>query len=499
MRIAASHVGCIHIVGIGGIGMSGLAEILIGMGYEIQGSDSCHNKNTKRLQDKGVTIFIGQESQNIANAKIVAISSAISANNPEVVAAQAAGIPVVCRAEILAAIMAMKSSIAVSGSHGKTTTTSLTASALDQIDCNPTVISGGIIKAYGTNAKLGHGDWILVEADESDGTFTKIPAQIGVVTNIDTEHLDYYGNFAKLQQAFLTFIENLPFYGIGFISADCPVCQQLFSNFTNRKILTFGTSPSADIRGVVRTITPQHTTYTVTFSEKACRHWNLPFPTDAVITLPMHGDHNMVNSLAGIAVALECGASITALPALFSTFEGVDRRFSYVGTAANCTLIDDYAHHPAEIEKVFETATQLTTGRVLLVTQPHRYSRLQSLMERYVSVLSKAEYLFILPLYTAGEAPLPGIDSATLAAHITEKSPCHVACPTTREELAASLRDVIQPGDIILFTGAGDITQWATDLLPLLDPHHDGLAPTDAAPANTVAPVIDPHTKISTG
>ncbi len=456
-------VGTLHFVGIGGIGISGLAEIFHELGYTVQGSDLSGNKNTERLQAKGIKVFLGQKAENIEGARIIGISTAVKDDNPEVVAAKAAGIPVIRRVELLQSLMRMVPAIAISGAHGKTTTTSLTAAALDKAGIDPTVVNGGIIHAYGTNARLGKGPWMVVEADESDGTFTGIPAQICVITNIDREHLNHYGTFDILKDSFKQFVQNLPFFGLAIISADCPIAREVFNGFIQRKILTYGFATDADVRIEVLTKDPTGSQIRLYFSEQARDFLALEASTLETF-VPMVGEHNIANATAAIIASLECDVSPSLIPEIFSDFKGVGRRFQEMGNVGGVRVIDDYAHHPTEVKKVYEAAKSVCTGKLHLVVQPHRFSRLQDLWQEWQDILSQVEHVVLMPVFRAGEEPIVGIDEKSLADALQEKTGRSPLLVETPDDLARALSPSLSAGDMILCTGAGSITAFAKDL-----------------------------------
>src|SRR6476659_4482606 len=400
------EIGPIHFVGIGGIGMSGIAEVLMNLGYAVQGSDASENANVKRLREKGASISIGHSATNLGDAEVLVVSTAIKRDNPELVAARAKRVPVVRRAEMLAELMRLKSCVAIAGTHGKTTTTSLVAALLDAGDLDPTVINGGIINAYGTNARLGAGEWMVVEADESDGTFLKLPADIAIVTNIDPEHLDHFGTFEAVQDAFKAFVENVPFYGFAVMCTDHPEVQTMVGRIEDRRIITYGENPQADARLVDLVPTGGHQTFTVLFRDRK---------TDATheisdIVLPMPGRHNASNATAAIAVAHELGMSDDAIRKALAGFGGVKRRFTRTGEWNGVTVIDDYGHHPVEIAAVLRAARESTNGKIIAVVQPHRYTRLQSPFEDFCTCFNDADAVVVADVHSAGETPIAGID-----------------------------------------------------------------------------------------
>src|SRR6266478_6218642 len=453
-------IGPIHFVGIGGIGMSGIAEVLLNLGYTVIGSDVAEGANVKRLRDKGVKIAIGHAAQNIDGADVVVVSSAIKRDNPELVAARAQRRPVVRRAEMLAELMRLKSCIAIAGTHGKTTTTSMVAALLDAGDLDPTVINGGIINAYGTNARLGAGDWMVVEADESDGTFLKLPADVAIVTNVDPEHLDHFKTFDAVQDAFRSFVENVPFYGFAVMCIDHPVVQTIVGKIEDRRIITYGENPQADARLVDLTPMGGGSKFRVVFRNRK---------TDAMheisdITLPMPGRHNASNATAAIAVAHELGMSDDAIRKAIAGFGGVKRRFTKTGEWNGVTVIDDYGHHPVEIAAVLKAARESTNGKILAVVQPHRYTRLQSLFEEFCTCFNDADAVIVADVYAAGETPIEGIDRDHFVAGLRAHGHREVIPLEKSTDLAGLVRDIAGRGDFVVCLGAGNITQWAYTL-----------------------------------
>ena len=453
--------GRVHIVGIGGIGMSGIAEVMHVMGYEVQGSDLGDNANTQRLRDMGIDVAVGHAAENVAGAGVVTVSSAVQGDNPEVIAARENHIPVVRRAEMLAELMRLKPCITIAGTHGKTTTTSLTAAMLDAAGLDPTVINGGIINAYGTNARLGQGAWMVVEADESDGTFVRLPATIGIVTNIDPEHLDHYGDFDGLRAAFDSYIANIPFYGVGIVCLDHPEVQALVGRVTDRRLITYGLSEQADMRAVnIR-------------EDGLKQHFDIIYRdrrNDAdieikALCLPMAGKHNLQNALAAIAAGLELGATAETIAAALNGFGGVKRRFSTVGEVGqNIRIFDDYAHHPVEIEAVLESARAVTSGRVIAIMQPHRYTRLRDLFSEFCACMNGADTVLVLPVYEAGEAPIEGVTATALAEGLCAHGHRHVIALAQDKDLPDALADTLQADDVVICMGAGSISQLAYDL-----------------------------------
>ncbi|WP_341364727.1 UDP-N-acetylmuramate--L-alanine ligase [Thalassospira sp. SN3W] len=460
MNTLPLNIGTIHFVGIGGIGMSGIAEILHNLGYTVQGSDISDNANVQRLRDLGIRVFVGHQAANVEDAKVVVISTAVKPDNPEVVAARADMIPVVRRSEMLAELMRLKAAIAVGGTHGKTTTTSLVATMLDAAGLDPTVINGGIINSYGTNARLGDGDWMVVEADESDGTFVKVPSTISVVTNIDPEHLDHWKNFDQLREAFKNFVQNIPFYGFAVLCIDHPEVQALIGKVTDRRIFTFGFSPQADVRAVnVRTEIGQ-STFDVVIRERVDSEERVIKD----VRLPMVGDHNVSNSLAAITVALELGIPDDKIVSAFDGFTGVKRRFTKTGEVDGVTIIDDYGHHPVEIRAVLKAARKATENNVIAVVQPHRYSRLHDLFEEFCTCFNDADSVIVADVYEAGESPIEGANRDALVEGLRNRGHRHVAALDGPEALASMIAKEAKPGDLVVCLGAGSISAWANAL-----------------------------------
>ncbi|KZB51652.1 UDP-N-acetylmuramate--L-alanine ligase [Thalassospira xiamenensis] len=460
MNTLPLNIGTIHFVGIGGIGMSGIAEILHNLGYTVQGSDISDNANVQRLRGLGIRVFVGHQAANVEDAKVVVISTAVKPDNPEVVAARADMIPVVRRSEMLAELMRLKAAIAVGGTHGKTTTTSLVATMLDAAGLDPTVINGGIINSYGTNARLGDGDWMVVEADESDGTFVKVPSTISVVTNIDPEHLDHWKNFDQLRDAFKNFVQNIPFYGFAVLCIDHPEVQALIGKVTDRRIFTFGFSPQADVRAVnVRTEIGQ-STFDVVIRERV----DSAERVIKDVRLPMVGDHNVSNSLAAITVALELGIPDDKIVSAFDGFTGVKRRFTKTGEVDGVTIIDDYGHHPVEIKAVLKAARKATENNVIAVVQPHRYSRLHDLFEEFCTCFNDADSVIVADVYEAGESPIEGANRDALVEGLRNRGHRHVAALEGPEALASMIAKEAKPGDLVVCLGAGSISAWANAL-----------------------------------
>jgi len=451
------EIGPVHFIGIGGIGMSGIAEVMLNLGYTVQGTDQSESANVKRLRDKGVTIAVGHDAKNLGGAEVVVVSSAIKQDNPELLAARALRVPVVRRAEMLAELMRLKSCVAIAGTHGKTTTTSLMAALLDAGDFDPTVINGGIINAYGTNARLGAGEWMVVEADESDGTFLKLPADIAVVTNIDPEHLDHFKTFEAVQDAFRAFVENVPFYGYAVMCMDHPVVQSLIGGIEDRRILTYGENPQAEVRLVDVSHAGGTSLFTVLFSD---RGGNFRHAIEK-IALPMPGRHNALNATAAVAVAHELGVGDDAIRTALAGFGGVRRRFTRTGAWNGVTIVDDYAHHPVEIAAVLKAARESTRGRVIAVMQPHRYTRLVALFEQFCTCFNDADAVIVAPVYPAGEAPIEGADRDSLVQGLFTHGHRQVFPLDAPDKLAELIAGMAEPGDYVVCLGAGSITQWA--------------------------------------
>ena len=450
-------IGPVHFVGIGGIGMSGIAEVLVNLGYSVIGSDVAENANVKRLRAKGVKVAIGHAAENIEGADVVVVSSAIKRDNPELVAARLKRLPVVRRAEMLAELMRLKSCVSVAGTHGKTTTTSLVASLLDAGGFDPTVINGGIINAYGTNARLGAGDWMVVEADESDGTFLKLPTDIAIVTNIDPEHLDHFGTYDAVQAAFQAFVNNVPFYGFAVMCIDHPVVQTMVGRIEDRRVITYGENPQADVRLLYLDNRDGQSRFSVIFRDRA----GADLHEIADLTLPMPGRHNALNATSAIAVARELGVPDERIRHALAGFTGVGRRFTRTGAWNGVTVIDDYGHHPVEIAAVLRAARETSPGQVIAVMQPHRYSRLSSLFEQFCTCFNDADTVIVAPVYAAGEAPIPGVDRDALVAGIRARGHRHVIGLESQGDLAGLVKSLVQPGDYVVCLGAGNITQWA--------------------------------------
>ena len=450
-------IGPIHFIGIGGIGMSGIAEVLANLGYTVRGSDVADGLNVRRLRELGVEVVIGHAEANVAGADVVVVSSAIKRDNPELMAARAARLPVVRRAEMLAELMRLKSCIAIAGTHGKTTTTSLVAALLDAGGFDPTVINGGIINAYGTNARLGTGDWMVVEADESDGTFLKLPADIAIVTNVDAEHLDHFKSFAAIQDAFVSFVENVPFYGFAVMCTDHPIVQRLIGRIEDRRIITYGENPQADVRLIELEHGDGRSRFSILFRD---RSGNLLHEIRNLV-LPMPGRHNALNATAAIAVAHELKVGDETIRNALAAFGGVKRRFTRTGEWNGVTIIDDYGHHPVEIAAVLRAARESTKGKVIAVVQPHRYTRLSSLFEAFSTCFNDADAVIIADVYPAGEVPIQGADRDSLVAAVRARGHRQVIPLESPRALAGIVRALARPGDYVVCLGAGSITQWA--------------------------------------
>lgn len=454
-------IGRIHFTGIGGIGMSGIAEILHDMGYDVSGSDLNENPNVQRLREKGITIHIGQVAENIEGVSIVVISTAIKQDNPEVLEARRRFLPIVHRAEMLGELMRLRWSVAIAGTHGKTTTTSLVATLLDAGGIDPTVINGGIITGWGSNARLGASDWMVVEADESDGSFSRLKPTVAVVTNIDPEHLDHHGNFENLKAAFRNFVASIPFYGFATLCIDHPVVQRMMPEISERRIITYGLSTSADVRALNLSAGDDGMTFDVQLS----RRMDSEERDLQNISFPMLGEHNVLNCLAAISVALEMGVSLEAIREGLKKFKGVGRRFDFKGNAGGIMVIDDYGHHPVEITAALNAARMLKPeNQVIAVVQPHRYSRLRDLFEDFCSCFNDADHVLVADVYAAGEDHIEGADRDALVRGLQafgHPSPIAMESPST---LAQQIAEIAKPGDVVICLGAGSSTKWAAEL-----------------------------------
>ncbi|MCR9215351.1 MAG: UDP-N-acetylmuramate--L-alanine ligase [Proteobacteria bacterium] len=460
MRSLPLDMGIVHFVGIGGIGMSGIAEVMHSLGYEVQGSDLSENANVERLRGLGIKVHVGHDASNLGDSRVVVISSAVKSDNPEVREARANLVPVVRRAEMLAELMRLKWAIAVGGTHGKTTTTSLLAGLLDATGMEPTVINGGIINAYGTNARLGNGDWMVVEADESDGSFIKLPATIAVVTNIDPEHLDFYGDFDGVREAFQTFVQNIPFYGFAAVCIDHPEVQALIGRISDRRLISYGMSPQADYRAVDVHFDSGKAHFDVAVSDRVDGDTRLMKGFE----LPMPGEHNIKNALAAIAVAKEMGLDEVKIKTGLREFSGVKRRFTRTGVVDGVNIIDDYGHHPVEISAVLSAAREAYDQKIIAVVQPHRYSRLHDLFEDFCTCFNNADTVVVADVFAAGEDPIPGVDQASYVEGLRVRGHRNVLTLDKPENLARLIKENSSPGDAVICLGAGSITAWANAL-----------------------------------
>ena len=451
----------IHFVGIGGIGMSGIAEIMLKIGYSVQGSDAKASANTERLEKLGAKVFIGHDAAHIGDGvSAVVYSTAVKPTNPEMMVARERRIPLVRRAEMLAELMRLQFSIAVGGTHGKTTTTSMVAAILDAGGLDPTVVNGGIINAYGTNAKVGDGDWIVVEADESDGSFLRLKSTVAIVTNIDPEHLDHYGDFDGVRKAFVDFVENIPFYGFAAVCLDHPEVQRLVASIDNRRLVTYGVNPQAMVRADNVEMKPDGCRFDVLIQPQGLAALDEPIRITG-LHLPMAGWHNVANALAAIAVARELDVSDEAIKAGLAGFGGVRRRFTTTGVVGGVRIVDDYGHHPVEIAAVLKAARQVAEGRVIAVVQPHRFTRLRDLMEEFSTCFSDADAVFVADVYAAGETPIEGVDKEALVEGIRRFGHRSVQPLESVEALPGVIAAEAKAGDLVVLLGAGDITQWA--------------------------------------
>ena len=460
MRALPLSIGTIHFVGIGGIGMSGIAEVLHNLGYAVQGSDIADGANVRRLREAGIPVSIGHDASHLGGAQVVVASTAVKRDNPEIQAARARMIPVVRRAEMLAELMRLKWSVAIGGTHGKTTTTSLIAAVLEAARLDPTVINGGIINAYGTNTRLGDGDWMVVEADESDGSFLRLPAVIAVVTNMDPEHLDHWGTPEAMLAGYDQFVGNIPFYGFAVLCVDHPAVQQMIPRLSDHRIVTYGFSPQADVRAERLMTDKLGATFEVVITDRLRNRTRRTSP----FRLPMLGEHNVQNALAAIAVGLEMEIDDLTLRGALASFRGVKRRFTKTGEAGGVTVIDDYGHHPVEIAAVLKAARQAGARSVIAVVQPHRYSRLQSLFAEFCACMNDAGTVIVADVYAAGEAPVQGVNRDALVEGLRARGHRSVVPLTTPAHLAEMVHAMARPGDYVVCLGAGNITQWAQAL-----------------------------------
>ena len=463
MKGVGTDIGTIHFIGIGGIGMSGIAEVMHNLGYDVQGSDVAEGYVVEGLRAKGIRVMIGHKAENLGDAAVVVTSTAIKRGNPEVELALENRVPVIRRAEMLAELMRLKSTVAVAGTHGKTTTTSMVAALLDAGGVDPTVINGGIINSYGSNARLGNSDWMVVEADESDGSFLRLDGTIAVVTNIDPEHLDHYGSFDRVKDAFVEFVGNVPFYGAALLCLDHPEVQAILPRVQDRRIVTYGFSAQADIRGDNVVSFPGGNRFDIQVRERDGSTRKIEG-----IEMPMPGRHNVLNAMAAIGVALHMGIDDATIQTGFAKFGGVKRRFTNVGqidvAGGTATVIDDYGHHPVEIKAVLAAAREGAKGRVIAVVQPHRFTRLRDLMDEFQQAFNDADIVYAAPVYTAGEQPIEDVDSAALVAGLKRRGHRHASTIADADELATALAADIQPDDMVICLGAGDITKWAAGL-----------------------------------
>lgn len=463
MKGVGTDIGTIHFIGIGGIGMSGIAEVMHNLGYKVQGSDVAEGYVVEGLRKKGIPVMIGHKAENLGDAAVVVTSTAIKKGNPEVDLALERRVPVIRRAEMLAELMRLKSTVAVAGTHGKTTTTSMVAALLDAGGVDPTVINGGIINSYGSNARLGNSEWMVVEADESDGSFLRLDGTLAVVTNIDPEHLDHYGSFDKVKDAFVEFVENVPFYGAAMLCLDHPEVQAILPRVQDRRIVTYGFSAQADIRGENVQPIPGGNRFDVQIRERDGSLRRIEG-----IEMPMPGRHNVLNAMAAIGVALQMGIDDATIQTGFAKFGGVKRRFTKVGEIAvgggTATVIDDYGHHPVEIRAVLAAAREGAKGRVIAVVQPHRFTRLRDLMDEFQQAFNDADIVYAAPVYPAGEQPIEGVDSAELVAGLKRRGHRNAATVEGADDLARLIAADVLADDMIICLGAGDITKWAAGL-----------------------------------
>jgi UDP-N-acetylmuramate--alanine ligase len=459
MKGVGIDIGTIHFIGIGGIGMSGIAEVMHNLGYKVQGSDIAESYVVEGLRKRGIPVMIGHKAENLGDAAVVVTSTAIKRGNPEVDLALENRVPVVRRAEMLAELMRLKSTVAVAGTHGKTTTTSMIAAMLDAGGIDPTVINGGIINNYGSNARLGDSEWMVVEADESDGSFLRLDGTIAVVTNIDPEHLDHYGSFDRVKDAFVEFVQNVPFYGAAILCLDHPEVQAILPRVKDRRVVTYGFSAQADVRGDNVVSIPGGNRFDVTVRERDGSTRQI-----MGIELPMPGRHNVQNAIAAIAVGLQMGMADADIVTGFAKFGGVKRRFTKVGEVDGVTIIDDYGHHPVEIRAVLAAAREGVKNRIIAVVQPHRYSRLGDLMDEFQQAFNDADIVYVAPVYAAGEEPVEGVSAEALASGLKQRGHRQARTITGPDKLAELLATDAQDGDMVICLGAGDITKWAAGL-----------------------------------
>ena len=457
MKQLREDIGPVHFVGIGGIGMSGIAEVLANLGHRVQGSDATESANVHRLRARGNPEMIGHSAANLGDAKVVVVSSAIRRDNPELVAARQHLLPVVRRAEMLAELMRFKQAVAIAGTHGKTTTTSMVAALLDAGGFDPTVINGGIINAYGTNARMGASDWMVVEADESDGTFVKLPADVALVTNIDPEHLDHYGSFDKVREAFLQFVENVPFYGFAVMCMDHPEVQALIGRIEDRRIVTYGASPQADVRYTDLRVEGRRSVFTALIRDRVGGETRV---IDN-LSIMMPGEHNVQNATGALAVAHHLGVSDREIAAGLASFRGVKRRFTHTGTWNGVDVFDDYGHHPVEIAAILKAARSIASGHVIAVMQPHRFTRLRDLFDQFCLCFNDADTVIVAPVYPAGEAPIAGIDRDALVNGLRLRGHRDARALESPDALAAMVAGIVRPGDFVVCLGAGSISAWA--------------------------------------
>jgi len=457
MKMLKDDIGPVHFVGIGGIGMSGIAEVLVNLGHRVQGSDASESANVQRLRSLGIKIKIGHDAENLGDAKVVVVSSAIKRDNPELVAAREHFLPVVRRAEMLAELMRFKQAVAIAGTHGKTTTTSMVAALLDAGNFDPTVINGGIINAYGTNARMGTSDWMVVEADESDGTFVKLPADVALVTNIDPEHLDHYGSFDNVREAFLQFVENVPFYGFAVMCMDHAEVQALIGRIEDRRIITYGASPQADVRYTDLRVENRKSVFTALIRDRVAGTTKII--ENLAISMP--GEHNVQNATGALAVAYHLGVTENAIKSGLASFGGVKRRFTHTGTWNGVEVFDDYGHHPVEIAAVLKAARSIASGHVIAVVQPHRFTRLRDLFDQFCACFNDADTVIVAPVYPAGEAPIAGIDRDALVSGLRLRGHRDARPLESPELLASTVASIVRSGDIVVCLGAGSISQWA--------------------------------------